>query len=357
MNNTSGNSPFLYLAFRMAIVTSLGSFVALYFIFWVHLSVVESFQFAFLSAIAVQIISYFTIRRFLLNRINRMQAALENIANKQFEEFHDESYIRKDELDDLIILLNKTSLNTEIELQRLNRLENYRKEFIGDISHELKTPIFAIQGFIETLLDGALHDERVNRSFLEKAMRNVNRLNILTRDLMEISKLETGELRTDLQIIKLREVLAEIVENLQFKAQSESVYLKMIEPESDYSVIADRNQLRQVLINLIENAIKYNKSEGTVTVGVKSYPKNPAKVLIYVSDTGLGIEPRDIPRVTERFYRIDKSRAREKGGTGLGLSIVKHILEAHNEQLFIESTINKGSTFSFTLQNSDRVSS
>lgn len=357
MNNTSGNSPFLYLAFRMAIIISLGSFVTLYFIFWVHLSVVESFQFAFLSAIAVQIISYFTIRRFLLKRILRMQTALENIANKQFEEFHEESYIRKDELDDLIILLNKTSLNTEKELQRLNRLENYRKEFIGDISHELKTPIFAVQGFIETLLDGALHDERVNRTFLEKAMRNVNRLNILTRDLMEISKLESGELRTDLQVIKLREVISEIVESLQFKAQSESISLKMIDFETDYSVIADRNQLRQVLINLIENAIKYNKTDGVVTVGVKSYPKNPAKVLVYIADTGLGIEPRDIPRVTERFYRIDKSRAREKGGTGLGLSIVKHIIEAHNEQLFIESAINKGSTFSFTLQNADRVSS
>jgi len=357
MSNASDNSPFLYLAFRIAIFTSLGSFVALYFIFWVHLPVVESFQYAFLSAIAVQIISYFTIRKFLLKRIMRMQTALENIANKQFEEFHEESYIRKDELDDLIILLNKTSLNTEKELQRLNRLENYRKEFIGDISHELKTPIFAVQGFIETLLDGALHDERVNRSFLEKAMRNVNRLNILTRDLMEISKLESGELRTDLHVIRLRDVVAEIVENLQYKAQSESISLKMIEIETDYNVIADRNHLRQVLINLIENAIKYNRADGTVTVGVKSYPKNPAKVLVYVTDTGLGIEPRDIPRVTERFYRIDKSRAREKGGTGLGLSIVKHILEAHNEQLFIDSTINKGSTFSFTLQNADRVSS
>jgi len=357
MKNSAGNNPFLYLAFRIAVIISIGSFIALYFIFWVHLPVVESFQFAFLSAIAVHIISYFTARRFLLRRILRMQTALENIANKQFEEFQEESYIRKDELDDLIILLNKTSLNTEKELQRLNRLENYRKEFIGDISHELKTPIFAIQGFIETLLEGALYDERVNRSFLEKTMRNVNRLNILTRDLMEISKLETGELRTDLQVIRLKEITAEVVENLQFKAQSEAIALKMLDFDSDFNVIADRNQLRQILINLIENAIKYNKVDGVVTVGAKTYPKNPAKIQVYVSDTGLGIEPRDIPRVTERFYRIDKSRAREKGGTGLGLSIVKHILEAHNEQLFIESVINKGSTFSFTLQNADRVSS
>ena len=357
MNGNQGNNQFFYLAFRIALIISLFSFVVETVILAVHVPLVEALQYAFMGSVAILIISYLVARQILQRRLYRLESALYHLAHKQFEEFQEEHYLKKDELDDIIVSMNRTVLSTEKELQRLNRLENYRKEFIGDISHELKTPIFAIQGFIETLLDGALYDERVNKSFLEKAMRNVNRLNILTRDLMEISKLETGELRSDIQAFRIKDIILEIVENLQYKAQNESTTLKMIDFDSNITVMADRNQLRQVLINLIENAIKYNKPNGLVTVGVKIFPKNPSKYLISVTDTGLGIEPRDIPRVTERFYRIDKSRAREKGGSGLGLSIVKHIIEAHNEQLLIESQVNQGSTFSFTLQNADKVSS
>jgi two-component system phosphate regulon sensor histidine kinase PhoR len=355
MANAQAHNQFFYLAFRIALIISVASFFVETAILALHLPLRTALQYAFLGSIAILIISYLVSRFYLQRRINRLDSALYHLANKQFEEFHEEQYDKRDELDELIVNVNKTVLSTEKELQRLNRLENYRKEFIGDISHELKTPIFAIQGFIETLLDGALHDERVNRSFLEKAMRNVTRLNVLTRDLMEISKLESGELRSDLQPIRIKDIIVEIVENLQYKAQNDSISLKMVDFENNILVMADRNQLRQVLINLIENAIKYNKPDGTITVGVKTFPKNPAKYLVSITDTGLGIEPRDIPRVTERFYRIDKSRAREKGGSGLGLSIVKHILEAHDEQLFIESKVNHGSTFSFTLTNADRV--
>ena len=353
MSKNSGNNTFFYLAFRISLVISLTAFVIIFFTLWLHIPKITAFQFAFIGTIVILIVSYEVVRYFIQKRISRIETALIQLSNKQFEELYEETYIRKDELDDVIIDLNRTVLSTEKELQRLNRLENYRKEFIGDISHELKTPIFAIQGFIETLLDGALHDERVNRSFLEKAMRNVTRLNILTRDLMEISKLETGELRSDLQSVVLKDIISDVVENLQYKANNESISLKMGTIDPKIEVNADRNQLRQILINLIENGIKYNKPDGQVTVSAKIYPKNPTKTLVSISDTGLGIEPRDIPRVTERFYRIDKSRAREKGGSGLGLSIVKHILEAHGEQLIIESTINQGSTFSFTLQNED----
>ncbi len=357
MNGNQGNNQFFYLAFRIALIISFFSFGVETVILVLHVPLIEAFQYAFMGSVAILIISYLVARHFLQRRLNRLESALYHLAHKQFEEFQEEHYLKKDELDEIIVSMNRTVLSTEKELQRLNRLENYRKEFIGDISHELKTPIFAIQGFIETLLNGALHDERVNKSFLEKAMRNVNRLNVLTRDLMEISKLESGELRSDLQAIRIKDIILEVVENLQYKAQNESITLKMIDFDGKITVMADRNQLRQVLINLIENAIKYNKPNGLVTVGVKIYPKNPSKYLITITDTGLGIEPRDIPRVTERFYRIDKSRAREKGGSGLGLSIVKHILEAHNEQLLIESQVNQGSTFSFTLQNADKVSS
>jgi two-component system phosphate regulon sensor histidine kinase PhoR len=353
MSKNSGNNTFFYLAFRISLVISLTAFVIIFFTLWLHVPKITAFQYAFIGTIIILITSYEVVRYFIQKRIIRLETALVQLANKQFEELYEETYIRKDELDDVIIDLNKTILSTEKELQRLNRLENYRKEFIGDISHELKTPIFAIQGFIETLLDGALHDERVNRSFLEKAMRNVTRLNILTRDLMEISKLETGELRSDLQSVVLKDIISDVVENLQYKANNESIILKIGNIDPNIEVSADRNQLRQILINLIENGIKYNKPDGQVTVAARIYPKNPTKTQVSITDTGLGIEPRDIPRVTERFYRIDKSRAREKGGSGLGLSIVKHILEAHGEQLIIDSAINQGSTFSFTLQNAD----
>ena len=353
MSKNSGNNTFFYLAFRISLVISLTAFVIIFFTLWLHVPKITAFQYAFIGTIIILITSYEIVRYFIQKRIIRLQTALVQLANKQFEELYEETYIRRDELDDVIIDLNKTVLSTEKELQRLNRLENYRKEFIGDISHELKTPIFAIQGFIETLLDGALHDERVNRSFLEKAMRNVTRLNILTRDLMEISKLETGELRSDLQSVVLKDIISDVVENLQYKANNESIILKIGNIDPNIEVSADRNQLRQILINLIENGIKYNKPDGQVIVSASIYPKNPTKTQVSITDTGLGIEPRDIPRVTERFYRIDKSRAREKGGSGLGLSIVKHILEAHGEQLIIDSAINQGSTFSFTLQNAD----
>jgi two-component system, OmpR family, phosphate regulon sensor histidine kinase PhoR len=353
MSKNSGNNTFFYLAFRISLVISLTAFVIIFFTLWLHVPKITAFQYAFIGTIIILITSYEIVRYFIQKRIIRLETALVQLANKQFEELYEETYIRRDELDDVIIDLNKTVLSTEKELQRLNRLENYRKEFIGDISHELKTPIFAIQGFIETLLDGALHDERVNRSFLEKAMRNVTRLNILTRDLMEISKLETGELRSDLQSVVLKDIISDVVENLQYKANNESIILKIGNIDPNIEVSADRNQLRQILINLIENGIKYNKPDGQVIVSARIYPKNPTKTQVSITDTGLGIEPRDIPRVTERFYRIDKSRAREKGGSGLGLSIVKHILEAHGEQLIIDSAINQGSTFSFTLQNAD----
>lgn len=292
---------------------------------------------------------YASVYRVQFARLETLNRITRNIARKRFEDYENLATDGKDELDYLIKQSIRASKTVEREIQRLNRIENYRKEFIGDISHELKTPIFAIQGFIETLLNGAIDDEEVNRQFLKKAMRNVNRLIYLTKDLMEISKLETGELKSEVQDIYLRDVVMDVVESLQYKAQKEDVEITVDDFDKNLLVSADRNQIKQVLINLIENAIKYNRVGGRVTVGVKNFPGGEDRVLVYVEDTGIGIEQKYINRVTERFFRVDKSRSREKGGTGLGLAIVKHIMEAHGEEFFIESTPNKGSTFSFTL--------
>jgi two-component system, OmpR family, phosphate regulon sensor histidine kinase PhoR len=300
--------------------------------------------------------TYFVTHLYLRHRIQLVIDELDNLANKRFFDHEHLEVNKRDELDIILNRLNDTSDTIEREIQRLKRMENYRKEFIGDLSHELKTPIFAIQGFIETLLNGALEDPEVNREFLQKAMRNVNRLITLTNDLMEIAKLETGELKVNPVVVPLRTMITEIMETLYYKAEREQISIEVQDIDPNLAVFADRNQIRQVMLNLVENAIKYNRAGGSVVIGVRPTPQTAKKITLFVQDSGIGIEAKHLPRVTERFYRIDKSRSRDKGGTGLGLAIVKHIIEAHHEQLTVESTPNEGSTFSFTLQNAASVS-
>lgn len=344
------------LAFRIVLPSFflIGVADLLLNVFYFEASWIESFFIALALAAVSGFIVYFVIYRKQFVRLETLNRITRNIARKRFEDYENMA-AGKDELDYLIKQSIRASKTVEREIHRLNRIENYRKEFIGDISHELKTPIFAIQGFIETLLNGAIEDDEVNRQFLKKAMRNVNRLIYLTKDLMEISKLETGELKTQTQDIYLRDVIMDVAENLQYKAQKEDVQIFVNDFDKNLLVNADRNQIKQVLINLIENAIKYNKPGGSVTIGIKSFPQSKHRVLVYVEDTGIGIDQKYIDRVTERFFRVDKSRSREKGGTGLGLAIVKHIMEAHGERFFIESTPNAGSIFSFTLTKVERT--
>lgn len=339
------------LAVRSALISAIPVGIAGGLLSYFFFSIPLSNTLIFTAALAVLafLIIYGVIYKIQFSRLEQLNRITRNIARKRFEDYENLSTDHKDELDYLIKQTVRASKTVEREIQRLNRIENYRKEFIGDISHELKTPIFAIQGFIETLLNGAIEDEEVNRQFLKKAMRNVNRLTFLTKDLMEISKLETGELKSEIQDIYVGNLIKDVVESLQYKAQKENVEIQLEDIGKNILVHADRNQIKQVLINLVENAIKYNRSGGTVTVGTKPFSKDKNRVLVYIQDTGIGIDQQYIDRVTERFFRVDKSRSREKGGTGLGLAIVKHIMEAHDEQFFIESTPGVGSTFSFTL--------
>jgi len=287
----------------------------------------------------------------LTPKIHQILVDLDNLANKRFFE-HDLFTPRdQDELDEISKKITETSDTIEKELYRLKKLENYRKEFIGDISHELRTPIFAVQGFIEILLNGALEGQSVNREFLQKAMRNVNRLIYLTNDLMDISKLETGERKVMPEEVHLRSIVQEVSETLMQKASDEKVTIAYDLVDNGIYAYADRNQLKQVFINLIENGIKYNKAGGFVRVSTTIDSSLAKKIIVTVQDSGIGIEKKYLPRVTERFYRIDKSRSRDRGGTGLGLAIVKHIIEAHDEQLQIESEPGTGTRFSFTLKN------
>ena len=338
------------LGIRSAVYTAIISgFVSFVLLAAFQHTIVESSLIALLVLVFTLITSYLVAYKLEFRRIQVLERVSKNISKKRFEEVEDLRTQYNDELDYIIKHLIKSSRTVEREIQRLNRIENYRKEFIGDISHELKTPIFAIQGFIETLLNGALEDEEVNVKFLQKAMRNVNRLIFLTKDLMEISRLETGEMKSDIENIYIRDIILDVVDSLNYKAEKEEVSLIVHSIDPNLQVRADRNQIKQVLVNIIENGIKYNFKGGKVEVGINDDPEVPERAYLFVKDTGIGIDKADIPRVTERFFRVDKSRSRERGGTGLGLAIVKHIIEAHGERLTIDSEPNKGSTFRISL--------
>jgi two-component system phosphate regulon sensor histidine kinase PhoR len=227
-------------------------------------------------------------------------------------------------------------------------MEAYRRDFIGNVSHELKTPIFNIQGYLYTLLDGGLDDEKIRLAYLEKAADNVDRLEQIVEDLTTIAKLEEGALQLKWEKFNVAELAQEVLEDLSMMAAEHGVRLGLKEEQAKtFSVKADRERIRQVLTNLVTNSIKYGQSNGRTLIGFYDLETD---ILVEVSDDGRGIAPEHLPRLFERFYRVDYGRSRDAGGTGLGLSIVKHILEAHHQTIHVRSTVGVGSTFGFTLE-------
>lgn len=234
------------------------------------------------------------------------------------------------------------------EIEELRALEAYRRNFIGDISHELKTPLFNIQGYILSLLEGGINDPEVNVSFLRKAASNTERLQTIVEDLDAISKLESGEWLLDMQIFDIKELTEEVFEDLDIKARRKHIRLTFKEgADKPFFVRADMENIRQVLSNLIVNSIKYGKEGGITKV---SFYDMDNHILVEVADNGMGIAKENLPRVFDRFFRAEKSRSRIQGGSGLGLSIVKHIIEAHKQTINVRSTEGYGSTFGFTLE-------
>ncbi len=233
------------------------------------------------------------------------------------------------------------------EIEQLKKLETYRKEYLGNVAHELKTPVFNIQGYIATLLDGGIDDETIRKPFLEKAEANLERMTMLLQDLDTINRLETGVLELNPQVFSISDLATEVIESLELQANAKKITLRVQDPAADYMVMADKFRIRQVLNNLVLNSIKYGRESGTTRIRVKDLEE---KVMVEIADNGNGIAENDLPRIFERFYRGDKSRSRNEGGTGLGLAIVKHILEAHEENISVMSTAGSGSVFSFTLK-------
>ncbi len=236
----------------------------------------------------------------------------------------------------------------EKEISEFKKLEAYRRDFLGNISHELKTPIFNMQGYLMTLIDTNLEDENIVLPYIKKAANNLERLETIVQDLEAISRLESGELTLDIRPFNIKKLVQEVFDDLEMNAQAKNIQLKFKEGASHpYEVMADRENIRQVLVNLISNSIKYGKEEGRTQVGFYDMDNN---ILIEVADDGIGISEKHLPRLFERFYRVDKSRSRAQGGTGLGLAIVKHIIEAHKQTINVRSSERMGSTFGFTLE-------
>ena len=232
------------------------------------------------------------------------------------------------------------------EINLLRETDSFRKDFIGNLAHELKTPLFNIQGFILSLLEGGIDDPEINRKFLSKAEKNIDRMTSLLEDLDSISKIESGAMIIEMETVDIVELSSEIAENLDRKAKDANVQFKIRE-EEEFNVLCDPNKIGQVLSNLLVNSINYGVENGKTVVRFYDMGDN---ILIEVADDGIGINEEDLLRIYERFYRVDKSRSRHAGGSGLGLSIVKHIVEAHGGNLHVRSTLGTGTTFSFTLQ-------
>jgi len=244
--------------------------------------------------------------------------------------------------------INRLAEKATRDIAEMKRLERVRSEFVGNVSHELRTPIFSVQGYLETLLDGALDDPQVSRQFLDKAYQNALRLNALLSDLIDISRIESGELRMSFRYFDITALLNDLVHSVEIRATQRKVQLVLdVEEQTMLQVFGDKERLSQVVTNLIDNAIKYNREGGSVTVKAE---RRGTVVRVSVTDTGIGIPPEAQARIFERFFRVDKDRSRAVGGTGLGLAIVKHILEAHQAPISVQSEPNVGTTISFDLK-------
>jgi two-component system, OmpR family, phosphate regulon sensor histidine kinase PhoR len=245
--------------------------------------------------------------------------------------------------------VKKFARDKKLEIETLKIKEEYRREFLGNVSHELKTPLFTVQGYILTLLDGAMDDKTIRKKYLQRAEKGVERLIYIVKDLDMITKLEVGDINIEPSKFNIVEVIQNVFDLLEMRAAKKNITLSF---DTFYKqpiyVFADQDKIQQVITNLVMNSIKYGKTGGTTEIGIENLVDN--KVIIRVTDNGEGIEKQNIPRLFERFYRVDKSGARSEGGSGLGLAIVKHIIESHNEKIYVESEFGVGSEFSFTLE-------
>jgi two-component system phosphate regulon sensor histidine kinase PhoR len=330
------NTPIKISVFLSIVIFTLA--VLMFYVIDNNLNFVYSFILFFFSTIGL---IYYVVKNFFHEKIK--------VIYKNIYKFKGTSNIKDLDIDNVEREAEEWADAKEEELNAYRRDENYRREFIGNVSHELKTPIFNIQGYIQTLLDGGLEDEKINVKYLERTNKSVERMINIVEDLEVISRLETEQSHLDLQPFNIIELVEDVFDAFEMKANHMDIQLEMIKESRSKMVIGDKDKIQQVFLNLISNSIKYGKKGGKTSVKFYDMESN---MLIEVADNGIGIESDSLDRLFERFYRVDKNRSREIGGTGLGLAIVKHILEGHNQQINVRSTPGVGTTFSFILEKS-----
>jgi two-component system, OmpR family, phosphate regulon sensor histidine kinase PhoR len=292
----------------------------------------------------------YTLQKFIYRKIKLIYKFIYQTKASRREEFYYKNILPQKGIDEVRKDVEEWAEQRKAEIEMLQQNENYRKEFLQNLSHELKTPIFAIQGYVDTLLNGALENPDVNKKFLASTSRNVDRLVNLVSDLDEISKLESGEQLLIQENFVIQDLLKEVYDSLEITAAEKNIELIIKKGcEIPLTVFADKEKVRQVFINLVENAIKYGKQNGAVESSF--YKVDGRRILIEISDDGAGIAEEHLNRIFERFYRTDLARSRKVGGSGLGLAICKHIIEAHGQNIHVRSKIDVGSTFGFTLQS------
>ncbi len=305
----------------------------------------------FVVPVATFLTSYFIFAYFLQKFIFRkVKVIYKNIHNRKLHNSEKKEGVNMSSnvFDEVEHDVEAWAATEEKQAEQLKTWQEYRRRFLGDISHELKTPIFNIQGYLETLLDGGLEDESINMNYLVRAAKNVERLNTIVEDLESISRLESGELILDIQQFDIKKLTEEVFDGLEIRAKERNIRLLFkAGADEGFTVKADREYIRQVLTNIVNNSLKYGREGGNTKVSFYDMDKY---ILIEVADSGIGISTEHHKRLFDRFYRVDKSRSREQGGSGLGLSIVKHIVEAHKQTITVRSTPGVGSTFGFTLE-------
>lgn len=335
----------LGVSILISLIVSLMMVLVLYLCYLLNWIVFDLRLFVFIPSVAFVlclIIVYVTINEFIFRKIKVIYRLIEDLrADKGEKE-------RQNILDAVQEKVMEFSLQKSKEIAQLKKLEQYRKEFLGNVSHELKTPIFNIQGYLETLLDGGLDDPKVSKDFIIRASRNAERLSETVSDLLLISQYESGDLKLDQDSYDIREQVEDIFESFAMLAKSKNIELRFREQYAKpIMVTADKSRIGQVFYNLISNAIKYCNDNCFVSV---AFIEHDDHISVEIADDGPGIAQEHLSRLFERFYRVDKARSREQGGTGLGLAIVKHIIEAHKQSITVQSSVGIGTTFAFTLR-------
>ena len=293
-------------------------------------------------------IIYYTVQRFIYRKIKLIYKLIYQTKASKKEEFYFKNILPQKSIEEVNEEVERWAVQHKEEIEVLRKNETFRKEFLLNLSHELKTPIFAIQGYVDTLLNGALDNPEVNVRFLGNALKNIDRLVNLVDDLDEITKLESGEQLLYKQNFIIQDLIKEVFESLSIKADERKIKCFIKKGcEAPLTVFADKEKIRMVIINLVDNAIKYGKQNGIIEGS--AYIIDGKNILVEISDNGYGIADEHLPRIFERFYRTDLARARKAGGSGLGLSIVKHIIEAHKETIHVRSKTDVGTTFGFIL--------